>query len=63
MCIRDRQIDDHFAGGSGVPAYVITPSGKLNDVVDLLDKDASIASVSAIATGSPSGTVPIGRCV
>jgi RND superfamily putative drug exporter len=56
-----QQIDDHFAGGSGVPAYVITPSGKLNDVVDLLDKDASIASVSAIATGSPSGTVPIGN--
>lgn len=54
-------IDAHFPGGSGVPAVVITPSGKLADVVALLDKDTGIASVSVVATGSPSNTMPVGK--
>jgi RND superfamily putative drug exporter len=54
-------IDTHFPSGSGVPAVVMAPSGKLTSVANLLDKDPGIASVSAIANGSPSGTIPVGK--
>lgn len=60
---RDGQtiIDEHFPGGSGTPAYVIVPSDEISDVITVLDKDEGVASMSARADNSPSGTVPVGK--
>jgi RND superfamily putative drug exporter len=60
---RDGQeiIDTHFPGGSGTPAYVIVPEGKLDTALKTLEADQGVASVSAQANNSPSGTLPLGK--
>jgi len=60
---RDGQavIDQHFPGGSGTPAYVIVPSNQISDAIATLDADTGVASISARADNSPSGTVPVGK--
>lgn len=60
---RDGQaiIDAHFPGGSGTPAYVMVPATKVNETVAVLEADQGVASVSARANNSPSGTVPLGK--
>ncbi len=60
---RDGQaiIDAHFPGGSGTPAYVMVPATKVNEAVAVLEADQGVASVSARANNSPSGTVPLGK--
>lgn len=62
---RDGQaiIDAHFPGGSGTPAYVIVPANKVNQAVTTLEEDEGVASVSARANNSPSGTLPLGSAV
>lgn len=59
---RDGQelLDTHFPGGSGTPAQIIAPANTLSDVVAALQKDEGVASLSARADNSPSGTVPLG---
>lgn len=58
---RDGQktIDAHFPGGSGTPTYVIVPKNKLDETVEKLSQDSGVASVSAKADNSPSGTLPL----
>ena len=60
---RDGQaiIDQHFPGGSGTPAYVIVPSNVISDAIATLDKDEGVASITARADNSPSGTIPVGK--
>lgn len=60
---RDGQvlIDAHFPGGSGTPAYVILPASKVDQAVSALTSDKGVASVSAAAENSPSGTLPLGN--
>lgn len=60
---RDGQaaIDRHFPGGSGTPAYVVTPADTVAETVRVLEADPGVASVSAKAENSPSGTVPLGK--
>ncbi len=55
-----KQLDTHFPGGSGTPAQIIAPANTLSDVVATLLKDEGVASLSARADNSPSGTVPLG---
>jgi RND superfamily putative drug exporter len=55
-----KQLDTHFPGGSGTPAQIIAPANALSDVVAALLKDEGVASLSARADNSPSGTVPLG---
>lgn len=59
---RDGQaiIDAHFPGGSGTPAYIMIPADKVDAAVEILEADEGVASVSARANNSPSGTVPLG---
>lgn len=54
-------LDKHFAGGSGTPAQIITPSDKLDEIVTALEADEGVSSVSARADNSPSGSVPLGN--
>ncbi|MGH7218034.1 MAG: MMPL family transporter [Candidatus Microsaccharimonas sp.] len=60
---RDGQaiIDSHFPGGSGTPAYVIVPSNKIDAALDALEANQGVASVSARADNSPSGSMPLGK--
>ena len=60
---RDGQaiIDAHFPGGSGTPAYVIVPASQVSKAVTVLEQDQGVASVSARANNSPSGTLPLGK--
>ncbi|OJU87832.1 hypothetical protein BGO17_02515 [Candidatus Saccharibacteria bacterium 49-20] len=59
---RDGQkiIDAHFPGGSGTPTYIIVPENELDETVTRLTEDTGVASVSAKADNSPSGTLPLG---
>lgn len=60
---RDGQaiINKHFPGGSGTPAQVITSKDRQAEVLDALERDPGVASVSARATGSSSGLKPLGK--
>ena len=60
---RDAQaiLNDHFPGGSGSPTYVIVPESKVDQSVTVIDADPGVASTAITATGSPSGTAPIGK--
>lgn len=59
---RDGQtiLDAHFPSGSGSPAYILTDVNKQADVIQVVDKDRGVDSVSEAATNSPSGTMPVG---
>lgn len=54
-------LDTHFPGGSGTPAQIIASSDKLDEVVATLEADEGVASVSARAENSPSGSLPLGK--
>jgi len=54
-------IDKHFPGGSGTPAYVITPAHITDTIVPKIEAASGIVSVSARANNSPSGTLPLGE--
>jgi putative drug exporter of the RND superfamily len=54
-------ISQHFPGGSGIPVQIIVPESKLNNAVRIIDRDAGVASVEAVAVNSPSGTLPLGE--
>jgi RND superfamily putative drug exporter len=60
---RDGQktLDAHFPSGSGAPAYVLTDKSAQEEVVAVLDKDEGVDSVSATATGTDAGTMPLGE--
>jgi RND superfamily putative drug exporter len=60
---RDGQktLDAHFPSGSGAPAYVLTDKSAQEEVVAVLDKDKGVDSVSATATGTDAGTMPLGE--
>jgi len=60
---RDGQktLNDHFPAGSGSPASIIAPEAKLTQLVTLLDRQKGVDGVSAIASGSVSGRVPLGK--
>ena len=54
-------LDKHFPGGSGAPAYVIVDASQKDEVIKALDADEGVASLSAQADNSPSGTIPVGK--
>lgn len=55
------ELNQHFPGGSGTPVQIITSERALATAIEKLDSDKGIASVSAIADNSPSGTIPLGK--
>ncbi|HST73529.1 MAG TPA: MMPL family transporter [Kocuria rosea] len=59
---RDGQqaLAEHFPGGSGSPAVVMVPTEELDAAVEAVEATGGVADVSAVAGGSPSGTVPLG---
>lgn len=59
---RDGQaiISEHFAGGSGTPAFVIVPVASKDDAIAALDSTKGVASVAITANNSASGTMPVG---
>ncbi|WP_237199877.1 MMPL family transporter [Rothia nasimurium] len=59
---RDGQnvLAEHFPGGSGSPANVITPASEQDDAVAALDALDGVSSIAAVAQDSPAGTVPVG---
>lgn len=58
---RDGQavLGEHFPGGSGTPAVVIGPEGSLAAMATAILDDDGVASLTAVAKDSPSGTVPL----
>ena len=58
---RDGQavLGEHFPGGSGAPAYVLTPEAELKNVADKLLANDGVASVSVVAADSPSGSAAV----
>ena len=58
---RDGQavLGEHFAGGSGSPAYVLVDEGELQPVADILLAHSGVESVSVTSADSPSGTAPV----
>ncbi|RAV33373.1 MMPL family transporter [Corynebacterium heidelbergense] len=59
---RDGQavVDEHFPGGSGAPSYITAPEYRAAEVARTVQQQPGVASVSVTATGSPSGSVPVG---
>lgn len=60
---RDGQeiLNQHFPDGSGSPALVITQEASYQKVVETLEQDSGVDSVSVMANDSPSGVLPLGR--
>lgn len=58
---RDGQdvLAEHFAAGSGSPAYVIVPEDRVADAVGVLDATDGIDAVSASSKDAPSGQVAV----
>ena len=58
---RDGQktLGEHFPGGSGTPAYVLTPEAELQQVADTLLANDGVASVAVTAADSPSGSAAV----
>ncbi len=58
---RDGQdvLAQHFAAGSGSPAYVIVPEGRVADAVTVLDTASGIESVAAVAKDTASGQIGV----
>jgi putative drug exporter of the RND superfamily len=60
---RDAQkiLNAHFASGSGSPAYILADSAKQKDVIEVIEADKGVDSVSVTATGIDSGAAPLGK--
>ncbi len=58
---RDGQValGEHFPGGLGSPAYVVTDQNYLQEVADILLNSGGVESVSVSSADSPSGTAPV----
>lgn len=50
----------HFPNGSGSPAFVIVKRDVLDVAVATIDGTQGVEAVAATATGSPTGTLPVG---
>jgi len=59
---RDGQelLAEHFAAGSGAPAYVLTEEKNMDGVAETLLDDEGVDSVVVTSADSPSGTTPVG---
>lgn len=60
---RDGQalLDKHFPSGSGTPAYVIVPREQQDDVVELLDAEEGVESVSVVSSDDEQTSAPVGQ--
>lgn len=60
---RDGQkiLDKHFPAGSGSPAYIVASQDKQKNIIEMLDQDKGVSTVSVAASNTPSGVVPVGR--
>ncbi len=58
---RDGQavLGKHFPGGSGSPAIIVGPEGALDRLATAAKETTGVQSVSAVATGSPTGLLPL----
>ena len=60
---RDGQkiLDKHFPAGSGSPAYIVASQDKQKNIIEMLDQDKGVSTVSVAASNTPSGVIPVGR--
>jgi putative drug exporter of the RND superfamily len=60
---RDGQkiLNAHFASGSGSPAYVLAEANKQKEVVEVIEADKGVDSVTVTATGVAAGSAPVGK--
>ena len=60
---RDGQqtLGDHFASGSGSPAFVIVKEDLMDQAVRIIDETDGVETVAVTATGSQSGNAPVGN--
>lgn len=54
-----RALGEHFPGGSGSPATVVVPEGKLQTAADVLLAHSGIDGVTVTSKDSPSGSAPV----
>jgi RND superfamily putative drug exporter len=54
-------LNRHLPPGSGAPLQIITSEKSINSVLEMLDKDRAIASVSVVTENSPSNEKPLGK--
>jgi RND superfamily putative drug exporter len=52
-------LSEHFPGGSGSPAYVLTDASRLQDATDAMLADDRFTSVAVTSDDSPSGSAPV----
>lgn len=59
---RDGQaaLGKHYPGGSGSPAIIVGPAGSLESLASAASGVGGVQSVAIVATGSPTGTLPVG---
>lgn len=55
-----RQLNEHFPGGSGSPADVIVPEGEVAAALKVIEATEGTDSVVALATGVDAGIKPLG---
>ena len=53
------ELGEHFPGGSGSPANVVTDEGQFDETADALLAIEGVDSLSVVADDSPSGTAPV----
>ncbi|AQP43999.1 MMPL family transporter [Tessaracoccus flavus] len=53
------ELSEHFPGGSGTPAQVLTDEDQLQEVASALLASPGIASVDVVSEASPSGSAPV----
>ncbi len=58
--IGQKIMDAHFPSGSGAPAYIIVDKDKQGEVINVLDADKGVSSVSLAVSGAI-GSMPVGK--
>lgn len=56
-----KTLNRHFPAGSGSPVSIIAPAETVTELVAVLDSQKGVDGVTAIATNSESGRLPLGK--
>lgn len=54
-------LDKHFPGGSGSPAFILVPEGKQAQIIQQLEADKGVDTVSVATTDKTKTAMPVGR--
>ena len=58
---RDGQtaLGEHYAGGSGSPAVIVSPAAQLEEITSVTLRNSGVSSLAVLSKDSPSGSLPV----